>query len=620
MTAARVAATAGSDNGGVNLAPDDVSIAERFRWQAARTPSAPAIVTSNGMLTYEDVRDASDVLAAALSARLGRGPHRVAVTTPRGWTYVPAMLGVLTAGYVHVPIDPGYPEARRELLLSDSGAAIAITAPPTAAPSLAELTVVDLMTAAPAASHERESGAGARDGDAYVMYTSGTTGRPKGVRVTHRNLMHSLTALQARFQFAPDDVFASLAPFAFDISLFELCTPWLTGGSTRIFTRDEVLDIPRLIDALSAITVLHAVPSLMREIVDEIERRQSPAHVRHVFVGGERVPPDLVNRMRAAFPAAAIHVLYGPTEATIVCSSHEVIADLPPAWHPIGIPLGNVTAWVLDEERRPVPAGTPGELYVGGPGVTPGYVGADVLTAERFVAVSGQRCYRTGDRVLRDDTGTLLFLGRSDGQVKIRGHRVEMVEIERAILDSPVIHQAIVRAADDVEGATRLVAYVVPREVAREPVTPSLRVHLVASLPAFMVPHEIVELTHLPLLPNGKIDHEALQRLSAERDARPDSPAIGGDALSPVEYVVSAVWRELLQCGPIAGADDFFGLGGHSLSATRAVRWLGDVFDAELPVRLLFEASRLREFAAAVTRVCGPDRVASAIKSLEQYR
>ncbi len=424
---------------------------------------------------------------------------------------------------------------------------------------------------------------------AYLIYTSGTTGQPKAVLVEHGNLAHTLRAAQEAFAFAPDDRMPCLAAFTFDIFLFELLGVFLAGGTAVLFPLKPTLDLARLVDELESATLLHAVPALMRQVVDAVRKRGAPTNLRRLFVGGDAVPSDLLADMREVFPHARTAILYGPTEAAIIASRHEGDAGTGRAL--LGRPLPGALLEIRDREGHPVPIGVPGEVWIGGPGVTRGYLNRPELTAEKFTTVEGGRRYRTGDlaRFLHD--GTLEFLGRIDQQVKVRGFRIELGEIEAVLAQHAGVSQAAVLALGEGE-SRRLVAYVVGEGAGnQEP----LRTHLAARLPDYMVPAAFVFLPELPLTAHGKVDRRALARI--EPQAR---EGVWVAPRTPTEIALAGLWAELLGVEAVGLHDDFFGLGGHSLIATRLVSRIADELGEELPLRTVFEASSLEAQAARI--------------------
>jgi len=556
-----------------------------------------AVVFEDASLTYAELNGRANRLAHHLRA-LGVGPDaRVGICVERSLEMVVGVLGVLKAGGAYVPLDPGYPPERLAYMLGDSAPAAVLVQTHlrdrvrSAGVPLLEL---DAGASAWASLPATDPGRGGLTPEhlAYVIYTSGSTGRPKGVRVPHGSVAATLAVAGEAFGFGAGDRVPSLASFAFDIWLFETLLPLLGGGSVRLVPRERLPDVPRLVKDLALCTVVHAVPALMRRIVEEV--RATPGGVldtlRHAFVGGDAVAPDLLEQMRAAFPAAAIHVLYGPTEGAIICAAHRLGGEAA-ARQMVGRPLGNATLYVVEPRGRVAPAGVAGELCLGGASVARDYLGRPGLTAERFVpdpfaSEPGARLYRTGDRVRWLLTGELEFLGRTDHQVKVRGFRIEPGEIEARLVEHVGVREAVVLVREDAAGEKRLVAYVTGDDTAG---AEGLRAHLSERLPEYMVPAAYVRLDALPLTPNGKVDRRAL-------------PAPEGDAFSAREYeapsgtmegAVAAIWADLLGVERVGRHDDFFQLGGNSLLATRLVFRVKREMDVELSVRDVFEKPEL---------------------------
>ncbi|HEX9938328.1 MAG TPA: amino acid adenylation domain-containing protein, partial [Longimicrobium sp.] len=457
--------------------PAGACVHELFEARVERTPGAAALVFEGETLSYAELNARANRLACHLRS-LGVGPEaRVGICAEPGLEMVVGVLGVLKAGGGYVPLDPGYPAERLAYVLADSAPAVVLAqAHLRDRVTSANVPVVDLAAAAPAWASlpAANPGRGGLTPDhlAYVIYTSGSTGRPMGVRVPHGSVGATLAVAGDAFGLGAGDRVPSLASFAFDIWLFETLLPLLGGGTVRLVPRERVPDVPRLVEDLAGCTALHAVPALMRRIVEEVRARPGGVlpELRHAFVGGDAVAPDLLEEMRSVFPAAEIHVLYGPTEAAIICAAHRLGGDAA-ARQMVGRPLGNAALYVVEREGMVAPVGVAGELCLGGASVARDYLGRPGLTAERFVpdpfsAEPGARLYRTGDRVRwvevreseranvrkssagGDDsreadstlalshsrTFALEFLGRTDHQVKVRGFRIEPGEIEARLL------------------------------------------------------------------------------------------------------------------------------------------------------------------------------------------
>ncbi|GAA2357557.1 hypothetical protein GCM10010404_07990 [Nonomuraea africana] len=510
--------------------------------RARAHPDATAVVCGDTTLTYRELTERAAALAGALGERgVGTG-SLVAVRLSRGPGMLVALLGVAMSGAAYLPVDPDYPQARVSYVLEDSGAALVLTD--------------DLPSGAPRVVRPRP-------GDtAYVLYTSGSTGRPKGVVVPHRALTNFLLAMRSLVGCTPSDVWLALTSLSFDISALELYLPLVTGGTVVIADADTARDgaaLSRLI-ADTGVTHVQATPSGWRVLLTG----ELPPLT--ALAGGEPLPPKLAAELRAR--VGRLVNMYGPTETTIWSTAWEVPAD--PARVSIGRPIANTTVHV------DAPLGVPGELLIGGAGLATGYLGRPELTAERFVEHAGERVYRTGDLVRRLPDGTLEFLGRTDNQVKLRGHRVELGEIEAVLESCPGVTQAVTAVRDDL-----LVAYVVGA-------AEGLREHAAAQLPGYMVPAVVVELDALPLTPNGKVDRTALPSPGAA-GARASTPP-----RTPHERLVAQVFADVLGVSDVGAEDDFFALGGHSLLATVVTSRL----PGRVPVRELFVRPTVAALAA----------------------
>jgi amino acid adenylation domain-containing protein/non-ribosomal peptide synthase protein (TIGR01720 family) len=572
-----------------------------FAAQAARTPAAVALRSGAVAVTYGALAARAGHVARRLR-RLGVRPgDRVGLCAERSPDLAAGLLAIFQSGGAFLPLDPGYPAERLRFVLGDAAPSVVVgeeallrSLPAHGAATLALDDAEDLSAASAPESAELpmpaapESAALPAPCDlAYVIYTSGSTGRPKGVAVEHGSLANRLAASRDEFGWRAGDAGAVVAPFSFDIFLFELLAPLVAGGSAVLVPLLPALDVEALVDGLPQLTHLHAVPALMRQVAAAARRRGLAApRLRTLLVGGDTVPLDLLREMRAAFPAAAIRVLYGPTEATILATSWTIGPGEPPTRSLLGGPLGNVEVGVRDAGGRPQPIGVAGELWIGGAGVARGYLGRPELTAERFVAAEGRRWLRSGDRARFLASGELEFLGRLDQQVKIRGFRIEPGEVEAALAEHPAVAVAAVVgvAAGDGEGP-RLVAYVVPRREGGDAaaLAADLRAHLALRLPAYMVPAAFVALPELPLTSHGKLD---LRRLPAPewRAGETAGPR------TPIEELVAGLWSEVLGLPRVGLDDDFFAAGGHSLLATRLVSRLREALGVEIPLRALFES------------------------------
>jgi amino acid adenylation domain-containing protein len=464
-------------DGAPGAAPAHRLIQETFEAQAESNPDRTAVVCGERRLTYAELNARANQLAHYLK-KSGVGPEsRVGVCLERSPEVLVALLGVFKAGGVYVPLAPDYPAERLGYMLADSQVAVLVSnregVERLAAATAAKINLEDDWAYIGQEPADNPGRLAQGDNLAYVIYTSGSTGSPKGVMVEHRNLANLLAAGRERFDFGPADVMPCLASFSFDISLFELCNPLCGGGTVVIWDQKEVLDVRLLVDSLEGLTLLHCVPTLMRQVVGWMKENGRVAEsLRAVFVGGEMVGLQLLEQMKEVFPLAALHVLYGPTEGTVICASRHVTEGLTAA--PVGRAIENLRLYVLDPDMRLTSPDDVGELYLGGAGLTRGYLNRPGMTAERFLpdhlgTEPGERLYRTGDLMRLRADGNLEFVGRVDQQVKIRGHRIEPGEVEAALESCPGVSEAAVVVREDHPGQKRLVAYVVTEQMGRRP-------------------------------------------------------------------------------------------------------------------------------------------------------
>ena len=596
--------------------PLDKCLPELFREQAARTPDAIAVRAGATRLTYRELAGRTAHLAAHLAERGVRPETRVAIALDRGTDFLTAILAVHTAGGACVLIDPTHPAQRVARVLEQSGAAGLLMSParkallgqaleaasPASRPALWD---VEALLTAPAPARARLSHP-APENLAFIVFTSGSTGVPKGAMMEHRGMLNHLFAKVTDLGISAKDVMAQTAPPSFVICIWQTLAPLLVGAQVDIL-EDEVAKDPRhLLDRVAAdgICVLQLVPSVMRLVLDDAEAR-GPARpmlpsLRWLVPTGEALPPELCRRWLALYPAIPLLNAYGCSE----CSddvAHHVITTPPReglAHLPIGRPVANMRLYVLDAWMQPVPLGVHGELYVGGVGVGRGYLNDAPRTSSAFVSdpfsqEGTARLYRTGDLARRLPGGAIEFLGRADHQVKVRGIRIELGEIESVLRESPALRDTVVMAVPDASGGMRLVGYLVPRPGQTAP-EEEVRQYLRERLPEYMVPSALVTLEALPLNANGKVDRRALP-VPGTTEARPTEVAAPrGDT----ETALVALWSELLGVERPGIHDNFFALGGHSLLAVKLVIRLRERFGVELPLHALFELSTIARQAA----------------------
>jgi len=566
-----------------------------FESQAARGAEAVALVWGRRRLTYGELDRRARELAGYLRAK-GVGPEtRVAVCLERSPAVVTAILAVLKAGGAYVPLDPAYPSERGASIVDDAAPAVVLTRTGlarTLPATAASVVCVDRDAAAIAGAGA--PGPGPSPGNlAYLIYTSGSTGRPKGVAIEHRNAVNLV--LWATRAFAAGELAGILAGTSinFDLSVFELFVPLAVGG--KVILADTALDLPR-IPAASEVTFVNTVPSVCAELV---RSSPLPESVRTLGLAGEPLRRELVKRIAARSRGARVVNLYAPSETTTYSTAAQIAGDGEdePA---IGRPIAGTSARVLDPKLRPVDSGATGELYLGGAGVARGYLNRPGRTAAAFLPDpfadgAGTRLYRTGDLVRQRPDGQLHFVGRADQQVKVHGFRIELGEVEAALDRHPAVRAAAVAAREDEAGDRYLAAYVVPEPPA-SPTVGELREFLAPILPAYMMPRAFVLLEALPLTASGKVDRRALP---APARVRPATAAFVAP-LGPVETAVAAIWAEVLGCGPVGAHDNFFDLGGDSLTASRVLTRLRSVLGVELSPSAPFREPTLAGLAAAV--------------------
>ncbi|ARU62807.1 hypothetical protein CBW65_18890 [Tumebacillus avium] len=585
-------------------APVDACLHGKFEEQAARTPDNVALEFAGETLTYRELNARANQLARHLQT-LGVGPESlVTMCVERSLELVIAQLGIQKAGGAYVPVDPANPAERTAFILQDTNATVMVTTSDLAKgfpAHSAQLVCLDSERELLAGYGEENVDSGvAPDNLAYLIYTSGSTGTPKAVAVEHRHVLSSLLATQEEYGFHEHDVVTWIASAAFDIAVFELMSPLLAGGRALIMSRDQILNMEQLLFDLQRVTVMHCVPSLMRRIVDGVKlARQHGAQydkLRLLFSGGDTVPPQLLHDLNDTFSSAGVHVLYGPTEASILATAHHVKrGETREDRNWIGKRFSNAKLYVCDAYGQPAPLGVPGELHIGGHGVARGYFGRDELTAEKFITVDGQRRYKSGDLVRYLPDGTLEFLGRIDGQVKIRGFRVELGEIETVLTQHEAVKHAVLSVFEH-QGDKNLAAYIVP-EPGQTAEEAALREYLQNKLPEYMVPAAIVFLDALPLNQNGKIDRKALPAPDAVLTAA-TRPYV--EPRTPLEEQVAAIFADLLGVEQVGAEDNFFDRGGHSLLATMAVSRLKEAFKIDFNLSDLFETATVEGIAAKI--------------------
>ncbi len=584
------------------IAPEADDVLVRFEAQVDRAPDALAVVFEDQHLTYGELEARANGLAQVLAGH-GVGPEsRVGLFLERGAGVVVAMLATLKTGAAYVPIDPAYPADRVRFMLEDARADWLVTEGALARGLSEGLTCgVTLLEDAPLTAETRVTAKPDPRRLMYLLFTSGSTGRPKAVAVEHGGYANYLRGILARMAPPERASFGLATTFAADLGTTMIYGALCTGGTLHVLSRERAADPLAFADYVRThrLDVLKLVPSHVESLAS-MDGLAGVLPERLLIFAGEGLPWSLVETARAARPDLRIQNHYGPTEISVAATAYVVPEVLPPARGrvvPLGRPLGGVQAYVLDASGRPTPVGVPGELHIGGVGVTRGYLGRPDLTAERFVpdpfGAPGGRLYRTGDRVRLTADGELEFLGRLDHQVKIRGYRIETGEIEAVLTSVETIREARVVVREDTPGDKRLVAYLVLDTGAEtDPAIAEGRARLKAGLPDYMAPAAYAVLERLPLNANGKLDREALPLPALQAAATSSEGAI--EPRDEVEERVAAVWREVLGLPTLSITDNFFDLGGDSFKAVRAVRALG----AGVSVMDLFQRPTIEGLAA----------------------
>jgi amino acid adenylation domain-containing protein len=548
--------------------PANSCLHELFEAQCASSPDALAVTCEDKSLTYRELNQRANQLAHQLRQTGVETGTLVGICVDRSVEMLVGLLAILKSGGAYVPLDPDFPQERLGYMLADAKIPVLLTRKSLLddLPShQADVVCVDEDQAALASlSNENLQTTVAADDLAYVIYTSGSTGKPKGVQVPHNCVVNFLASMREKPGMSASDRLLAVTTLSFDIATLELFLPLTVGATVIIASRDIVSDGARLLEALddSAITIMQATPATWQILIDAGWSSSLPIRV---LCGGEAMLPELSAELQMR--SESVWNLYGPTETTIWSTCTQVSNPDGPVL--IGGPIANTQVYVLDQHRHPVPVGVAGELYIGGVGVTRGYVGQPEMTAERFLedpfTNSGGQLYRTGDLARWHSSGSLEHLGRIDSQVKVSGFRIELGEIESVLSEHPTVDRVAVNVWDAAAGDQRLVAYLVISQGATlDAIT--LRKHLGTRLPNYMLPQHYLALDELPLTPNGKLDRKQLPPPTGLIENSTRQPPV-----TPAEKLVAEIWSTLLGLDQIGRHDNFFELGGHSLLAVRAV-------------------------------------------------
>ncbi len=590
--AGKPAAIAGPDR----PIPRDQGVHQIFARQAEQHPDAIALIDGPTRLTYRELNTRAEILAASLPAATAIG-----LLLDRSADFIVAILATLKAGSSYVSLDPAQPDERLATIAADAGLTLILTRPPFHRRTLPSHIPTRDLTAEPPAINGAplDTRHPTPDTPAYIMFTSGSTGRPKGAEIPHAGITR-LVVNTDYVEFLPSDVMAHASNVAFDAATFEIWGALLNGARLQIVPRDAALEPRAFVATLreQGVTILFLTTPLFHQFAREVP--EAFGFLRYLVVGGDALDPAAARLvLSSATPPRHLINGYGPTETTTFAICHRVEHVPPGATSiPIGRPIANTHIYLLDEERRPVPPGERGEIYIGGPGVARGYANRPELTAASFLPDPGApqaRVYKTGDLARTLPDGTIEFLGRIDDQVKIRGFRVEPAEVEAALQTHPEVGLAKVRAQANGPAGPDLIGYVTPRN-GRAPAGEELRTFLRSRLPDYFIPSSIMVLEAMPLTPNGKIDFAALPQPSLDSPLRGSSTA----PRTGLEKELTQLWQGVLGGRAISVTDDFFLIGGHSLLAIQMIGRLRERFAVEVPVRQLFETPTIEGLAAYI--------------------
>ena len=566
-------------------------------------PSAPALVFGDEALSYSELNVRANRLAHRLIALGVRQDSLVGICVERSTEMMVGILAVLKAGGAYVPLDPECPADRLSYMVEDSGISLLLTQRSLRSliPGAETLQVLELDTLDTSSESSADPQV-ALHGEhiAYVIYTSGSTGRPKGAAIRHQALFSCMAWMQEFYKLEGADTVLHKAPFGFDVSVWEMFWPLTSGARLVIANPGDHRDPVRLVELIqkNQITTLNFVPSMLQAFL-AYEGIEATTKLKHIICGGEAMPAATQKEALQRLSGATLQNLYGPTETTIHVTQWTCRDD-GSTQVPIGRPISETQAYVLDASLNEVPAGVAGELYLGGVNLARGYLKRAGLTAERFVAASdGQRLYRTGDLVRWNNEGQLEYLGRIDHQVKVRGFRIELGEIEAQLQAQPEVREAVVVANEGPAGA-RLVGYVSGNNID----TAALRERLGEALPDYMVPSILMVLDALPLNANGKVDRKALPAPEFTSDKPYEAPQ------GHIAETVAAIWSEVLQLDKVGLHDNFFDLGGHSLLVVRVHRLLEDRLRTTVPLVQLFKYPTVGALAQWLAR--GPAATAAS--------
>ncbi|MDL9994070.1 non-ribosomal peptide synthetase [Bacillus stercoris] len=581
--------------------PRNENIVSLFEKKAAEHPEHLAVVCGDSQLTYRELNEKAERTAALLIKRGVSAGDIVGLMLDRSSDMVIGVLSILKAGGAYLPIDPEYPQERISFMLNDSGTEILLTERSQNKPAGYNGHILYIDEGENDSIPADYNIQILTDQPAYVIYTSGTTGQPKGVIVEHRNVISLLKHQNQPFEFGHEDIWTFSHSYCFDFSVWEMFGALLNGSTLVVVSKETARDPQafRLLLKKERVTVLNQTPTAFYGLMHEDQNHSDRLTIRYVIFGGEALQPGMLQSWNEKYPHTDLINMYGITETTVHVTFKKLsAADIAKNKSNIGRPLSTLQAYVMDAHMNLLPIGVPGELYIGGEGVARGYLNRDELTADRFVPnpyLPGDRLYRTGDLAKRLSNGELEYLGRIDDQVKVRGHRIELGEIQAALLQLPMIKEAAVITRADEQGQTAIYAYMVIKDQQIANIS-DIRISLKTMLPDFMLPARLIQIDSIPLTVNGKLDQKALPE--------PEKHTYTADDISPrdeIEKVMAEIWEELLDVDELGVNANFFELGGDSIKALQVCARLKQR-GYETTVREMFEHQTLGELSARVQK------------------
>jgi len=577
------------------------TIHQLFEEKAEKTPDNIAVVYEEQRLSYRELNEKSNQLARMLREKGVKGDSIVGIMVERSLEMLIGIIGILKAGGAYLPIDPEYPTDRISYMLNDSNAQILLTHKSWGDKLENEIEKIKLdeevCCKGDASNLEHTA---TPQNLAYIIYTSGSTGKPKGVMIRHQSVVNILTALEKEYPLEKEDAYLLKTAYTFDVSVTELFGWFIGNGRLVMLPNGDEKDAKAIITAIGKNNITHVnfVPSMLNIFIDELlsNKVKELGKLRYVFAAGEALGIETVKRFEAAVEGVRLENIYGPTEITIYATSYPVENDKNHGSIPIGKPMQNVKAYILDRNNGLQPIGIAGELCIGGDGLAAGYLNKPELTAEKFMPnpfIPGEKLYRTGDLARWLPDGNIEYLGRIDEQVKIRGYRIELGEIESRLLSYEAVKAAVVAAREDENGDKYLCAYIMPERKGEMFEPDKIREHLMKVLPGYMLPAYYVELDKLPLTGSGKVDKKALPNPEGSVNTGKDYEAPRNE----MEEKLASIWQEILKADKIGINDSFFELGGHSLKAISMVSKIHKDLNIEISLKDVFKSSTIKQLA-----------------------